>query len=149
MNNPSPHDETQSEPLSRHEARLQRRAARRAALGLSGSGTAWIGGLVLILLGVVFLLQNMGAIFFPFNNWWALFILIPAFGALSVSYQTYRAADNQLTTRSRNSLILGLILLALTGSFLFNLNMNIMGPVLIILAGLGILINAMMPKNEA
>jgi hypothetical protein len=40
----------------------------------------WIGGAVLIGLGIIFLLQNFMNI--SLANWWALFIMIPAIGAL-------------------------------------------------------------------
>jgi hypothetical protein len=39
-------------------------------------GSGWIWGLGLVALGVIFLLQNFGI--FIMNNWWAIFILIPA-----------------------------------------------------------------------
>ncbi|HMN62375.1 MAG TPA: hypothetical protein PJ988_18560 [Anaerolinea sp.] len=38
-------------------------------------------GVILILLGGLFLLQQYTH--FDFRNWWALFILIPAFGAFT------------------------------------------------------------------
>mgnify|MGYP001316381740 CR=1 FL=1 len=41
----------------------------------------WIGGAILIFIGTVFLLKNFG---FPFpENWWAVFILIPAVAAFA------------------------------------------------------------------
>ncbi|MCU0486847.1 MAG: hypothetical protein MUC85_12150, partial [Anaerolineales bacterium] len=44
------------------ESRRERRAARRGGEG------AWIIGVVLVILGIVFLLQNMGAV--NLKNWW-------------------------------------------------------------------------------
>ena len=148
MNTTPPPYQPPSEPLDRHEARRQRREARRAAFGTPGRGRAWIGGLILVLLGVVFLLQNMGIYILAFNNWWALFILIPAVSSFDAAFQAYRRADNVLDTPARNSLLVGLFLSFLAGIFLFNLNLNLFGPVMIILAGLGILSNAILPKSE-
>ena len=36
---------------------------------------AWIAGGVLILVGIVFIVRNVSGLYF--DNWWALFILIP------------------------------------------------------------------------
>jgi len=141
MNNQSP----VNEPFDRREARRQRREARRAEL--ASSGGTWIAGLILIVLGVVFLMQNMGAFQIPFTNWWALFILIPALGALDRAYRAYKNAGNQLTMFARNSMFVGFILLIVAGLFLFNLNWTFFGPVLIILVGLGILFNGMVGKE--
>lgn len=49
----------------------------------------WIPGIVLIGLGVIFLVQNyMGQ---QLRNWWALFILIPAFFTLERGYTSFKA----------------------------------------------------------
>jgi hypothetical protein len=42
-------------------------------------GASWIGGLALLLLGGLFLLQNLGGFAFM-GNWWTIFIFIPAEG---------------------------------------------------------------------
>jgi len=132
-----------NEPFDRREARRQRREERREALGIPG-GSTWVVGLILIILGGVFLMQNTGMYKIPFANWWALFILIPAFGSLDRAYRAYKNADNQLTGFARNSMFVGLILTMVAGMFLFNLNWTIFGPILIILVGIGILINTTM-----
>lgn len=136
-----------NEPLDRREARRQRRKDRREARGLPG-GRTWVAGLILIVLGGAFLMQNMGTIRIPFTNWWALFILIPAIGAFDRAYRSYRHAGNQLTAPARNSLFVGLILTVITAAFLFNYNLTYFGPSLLILVGLGILANAMFSAKE-
>ena len=127
--------------MQRHEERMQRRQERWAAR--SGSG-AWIGGAILIVLGIVFLMQNLGS--FYLNNWWALFILIPAIGAFMAAWRTYQAAGGRLTAASRGSMIGGLVLTMIAAIFLFNLNWTWFGPALIILAGIGLLLNATLPS---
>ena len=57
----------------------------------------------MILLGVAFLLRTTGTFDFPLNNWWALFILIPAIGAFDTALRIYRNSNNQLTGRSAHS----------------------------------------------
>ncbi len=136
-----------NEPFDRHEARRQRREARRAALGDPSRGSTWVTGFILILLGLAFLLRTTGNFNFPLNNWWALFILIPAVGAFDTALRMYRNADNQLTGPALGSLLVGLVLTFVTASFLFNLNWSLFGPIILILAGIGILAVAMVGKS--
>ena len=119
----------------RREERERRRAARR-----SGTG-AWIGGVVLILLGVVFLLQNLGAL--ELDNWWALFILIPAIGSFAGAWNAYRNSGGQLTGTVIGPLIGGLVLTAVAAAFLFELDWGKIWPLFIILAGIGALVGAL------
>jgi hypothetical protein len=121
--------------------RAQRRAERRAARRANGG--AWIGGVVLIGLGLIFLLQNTGAL--HLQNWWALFILIPALGAFGASYTEYRASGGHLNSKARGSIIAGLVFTAVAAVFLFNLNFSLLLPAVLILAGVGMLINTVLP----
>lgn len=133
-----------NEPVDRREARRQRRASRRATLGAPSSiGTLTLGA-ILILLGVGFLMQNMGTFIFPLKNWGALFILIPAFGAFDRAWRFYRNGDNQFTSQVRGALLVGVVLMIVTMMILFELSWTFYGPLLIILVGLGILVNAML-----
>lgn len=132
------------EPLDQHEARRQRRADRLAAPSRGGS---WVAGIILIVLGGAFLMQNMGTYRFPLQNWWALFILIPAVGAFDTAFQTYRNTGT-FTSTARGSLLVGIVLTLVTAAFLFNLSWTYFGPALIILAGVGILMNGMIGRQE-
>jgi len=128
-----------NEPLSRREARHQRRAERLADPSRGGS---WIAGIILIVLGGAFLMQNMGTYKFPISNWWALFILIPAVGAFDTAFRAYRQ-EGAFTATARGSLLVGIVLTLVTLGFLFNIGWTYFGPALIILVGLGILMNGM------
>lgn len=139
MNDQSPIHENQPEALDRYEARRQRRDARRAAWGDPSRTGTWVTGLILIVLGAAFLLRTTGIFDLPLKNWWALFILIPAVGAFDTAIRIYRSADNRLTAPARGSLLVGLVLTFVTISFLFNLDMAIFGPVMIILVGIALL----------
>jgi hypothetical protein len=112
---------------------LLRRSARRADRRAAGWG--WLGGIVLIAIGALLMLQNAG--YFPqFSNWWALFILLPAAGSFSAGLGAYRRSGD-LWTREVVGLFLAAALFAsLTAVFLFNLNLSIFGPLLMIGAGL-------------
>lgn len=125
------------EPLDRREARRRRR---------DGTG-GWIVGVILIVLGGLFLLQNSGALRIPLTSWWALFILIPAIGAFERAWRVYRGAGNQFTNQVGGSFLLGIVLTLVTAAFLFNFGWMYFGHALIILAGLGILMTAMIARK--
>jgi hypothetical protein len=122
----------------RHAEREARREERRAR---RGSG-AWVGGAILILLGVILLLQTMRG--FYLNNWWALFILIPAFGAFADAWNRYQQ-DGRLSRRVRGGLVSGCVFLLITATFLFNWNWGIVLPVLLIVWGVTLLLNSLLP----
>jgi hypothetical protein len=133
----TPQSVYQDPRAQRRDARAARRANRRA------QGTGWIGGVILLLLGGVLLLQNFGVVYA--FNWWALFILIPAVGAFGAAWAAYRQTG-RLGAAARGSLIGGIVLSMVAAAFLFNLNWALVGPALLILAGFGILVNVMLPN---
>ena len=110
-----------------------RRAQRRANYGsIYGS---WLPGIILILLGGIFLAQNyFGA---SLRNWWALFILIPAFSTLTTAYALWRDGDADWAT---GPFIGGLGFLFLTGAFLLDLPIGQLWPFFLIIAGVGLLV---------
>jgi hypothetical protein len=129
----------------RDARRAERRAwreQRRAGRWSRGYG-GWLGGAVLILLGAVFLLQNLG-LAYP-ANWWALFILIPALGAFGAAWNMYQQTG-QLGASARGALIGGALLTLVAAVFLFNLNWGLVVPVLLILAGIAMLVNLVLPS---
>ncbi|MCX6033101.1 MAG: hypothetical protein NT169_27930 [Chloroflexi bacterium] len=121
--------------LSRAERRAERHGRRHDA-------TPWLGGAILIVLGLVFLAQNLGIA--TLNNWWAIFILIPAVGAFTAAWRKYQAAGASLTSGAVGSLIGGLVLTAVALAFLFNLGLNagLFWPLLLIIGGLAVLLQA-------
>ncbi len=126
-------EQRRAERFARHEARWQ---------GHAGRNSGWIAGTILILLGVVFLLQNMG---FPFlTNWWALFILIPAFWAYVAAWNIYQ--DNgRLTRGGASSLTMGIVLTLLSLVFFLNLAVAMLWPVLLIAGGVALLLTGLLP----
>lgn len=101
---------------------------------------SWLPGLILIILGLVFLADNYFSIDF-FNNWWALFILIPAYTNLSRAWHRYRVAG-RWTGDARGSLIGGLILTLVAFIFLFELSWTLFWPLILIIMGVGLLLRA-------
>jgi hypothetical protein len=96
------------------------------------------GGLILIGIGTFFLLSQLTG--FHFQNWWALFILIPAFHNLNEAWQGYQA-NGRLSANARHSLTGGIFLSMVAAFFLLNLSWNLFWPLVLILVGIGALLN--------
>jgi hypothetical protein len=118
--------------------RLEERRERRAVQGSGG----WAAGAFLILLGLLLFGQNLKI--WDSGNWWAFFILLPAFGCFSAAWSRYKAAG-RFTMSARSAVIVGLVLVLVAFIFLFGLNWTILGPGLLILAGIGLFVNALLP----
>ena len=135
-------DKTQSENQEQPEAntastRFERRARSRGR-------DSWLVGVILILAGVIFLLQNMTSYYL--NNWWALFILIPAFGSISRGWQEVQDAGGKVSLHARSNFIGGVVLTTVAAILLFNLDWAIFGPFLLIAAGAAMLLSSVLPK---
>lgn len=109
-----------------------------------GPSMAWVPGLVLIGIGAFFLLNNFTD--FRLNNWWALFILIPAFGSLGNFFRAYRAGGG-FSNEARGSLIGSLILFFIASIFLFGLDWGLVWPIFLIIGGFGALLSALADRN--
>jgi hypothetical protein len=105
----------------------------------------WVVGGALIVLGVIFIIRHVSG--FALNNWWALFILIPAIGSLVTAFQMYVKNERRFTAASRGPLIGGLLLVALAAVFLFGIPWAWAWPLFVILAGVGILLSSFERKN--
>ncbi len=125
------------QPLDWRDMRRQQRAEWRAARRQWRGNNGWIGGAILILLGVIFLLQNAGLFFV--QNWWAVFILIPALGSLWTAYTLYRNTGELGSPPFIGSLVIGALLLLLALGFLFGIDAGLFLPVAMILGGLAVL----------
>ena len=108
-------------------------------------GGAWVGGAVLILLGMVFLMQNMGIALF--DNWWAIFILLPALGAFGTAWNTYKQNGGQMAGAAVGSLVTGIVLTGLAVALFFEFDLSQVGPIALILIGVGVLASALMKST--
>lgn len=102
----------------------------------SGSFNTALLGLIFILIGVLFVFQQFGK--FSFDNWWALFILLPALGSISTAYGMYRR-NGRFHDGVRANLFVGLIILTVALLFLFNLSWEVFWPLFVLLPGLMVL----------
>ena len=139
--NRSPAHSGQPDEYDWRSQRRQRLQERRQARAVRHGGS-WVGGAILIAVGVFLLLQNLTS--FSLENWWALVILIPAAGAFANTWRIYQSSK-RLSAPARASLIGGILLTMVAAMFLFELNWTVLGPILIVLAGLGLLINVILP----
>ena len=128
---------SQPDYYDRRAVRRQRMEERRG-----GRSSSWALGAVLVLVGIFLMLDNLTT--FRFDNWWALFILIPAIGAFGNAWRIYRK-DAHISRSARASLISAFALVMVASIFLFNLNWTILGPILLVLAGVGVLVNVLLP----
>lgn len=100
----------------------------------------WIGGAILIAIGLIFLIQNLTGEF-VFRNWWAIFIALPGIAALANAWRAYQARG-RLTREARGSLFGGLFMLTLAAVFIFELNWGAIWPVFLIIWGVGLLFDS-------
>jgi cation transport ATPase len=138
-----PRSEPSQERPDWRELREEERETRRAERGTSP--TAWIGGAVMILIGVVFLLQNMGN--WSLGNWWALFILIPAVVAFVNAWNIYKNNGYRFSSGIGGSILGGLMMLLVACIFLFDMDWGKVWPLFLIVAGLGALLIGVLPKD--
>jgi hypothetical protein len=98
----------------------------------------WLGGVVLIGIGLFLLLGNVFSLTFA-GNWWAIFILIPAFYSLQRAWRAYQT-DGYFSRKARSNLIGGLMIGAVAVIFLFGLGFGRWWPIFLVIAGVGILL---------
>lgn len=94
-------------------------------------------GLVVIVVGVLFLLRNLG-ISLPFmqlHNWWALFILLGAIPSLAYAVQRYRSVG-QADYRVLHSLLTAAAVVMVAVLFLLDLSWERWWPLFVIYGGL-------------
>ena len=124
-----------SEEIQQLKEEEQSRATESAQVELDSEAN-WIPGVVLIILGAAFLVANLWD--FHLDNWWALFILIPAVTNFGNAWQTYQA-NGRFTSGARSATMWGLIFTIISATFLFNWDWGNIWPLFLILAGLGIM----------
>lgn len=96
-------------------------------------------GVVLVILGLVFLLRTFKVDFL--QNWWALFILIPAIGSFGNSWNAWRK-EGKFNNAARSSLGGGLVILTVALMFLLNLSWVIYWPLMVIVPGFSMLLGS-------
>lgn len=126
--------EAEKEQTEAEWNQVDTRAAHRPA---RRHGPNWGAGLALIIIGLIFLVANTTD--FYLNNWWALFILIPAVSNFGNAWRDYEK-NGRLTHAGRGSITGGLILTLIASAFLFSLDWGLIWPVFLIIGGLAALL---------
>jgi hypothetical protein len=107
-----------------------------------GWSGAWFG-FALIAVGLLFLVQNY--LGYELHNWWALFVLIPAVGAFSSAWYAWR--NGHSVYAAAGSLTMGIVFTAVALIFLLDLPWGRVWPVFLILAGVGMLLPALVGRR--
>jgi len=97
-------------------------------------------GIGIIVLGIVFLLMNMGIVNLG-HRWWSLFFLIPISFLLIDVLRRCKTSGQRLPLEARGSLIGLVTLTVVMFIFLFDLNWGTIWPVFIIIAGLSLILS--------
>jgi hypothetical protein len=98
-------------------------------------GGAWVGGAILIAIGVIFLLDEMGYAL-P-TNWWVIFIAIPAVAALFRAWTIFQREGT--VGPAWGPLVSGIILAVLAVALFFGFDLGAIWPILLILLGIVVL----------
>lgn len=107
---------------------------RRVRSGEVGFGLALIG------VGALFLLRNYLGV--PLGNWWAAFILIPAFASFWAAWTAWRLTG--LGYAATGPFTGGLVLLAVALIFLLELEWGRIWPVFLLILGFGALLPSLL-----
>ena len=115
---------------------------KSSSRGTNHPSHIWIG-LVLIVGGAIILLNQLSIL--PFElNWWALFILFPAFGTLTRAYNRYRSTNDVFEQGVMIPALVGLFMLFLFVSLFAgdatHLNLKVYWPIILIVLGLGLIV---------
>ncbi|MBN1246954.1 MAG: hypothetical protein JXC32_04810 [Anaerolineae bacterium] len=138
---PSPFVEEEEPAVIQPGPEIEAAAVQLEVDGHRRSGPI-LGGLILLVMGVIFLLRNLGVDLPVLRNWWALFILIPVVGSFDRAWRIYQRNGQRMTGEVSGSCIGALALTLVMMAFLFDLRWAIMLPIFLILAGLGALLSA-------
>jgi uncharacterized integral membrane protein len=104
--------------------------------------TSWLVGIVLILLGAAFLLENSGYLVLT-RNWWAVFIYLAALASFANTWRSYRARG-EFGATATGSLTWGLVFTVTASIFFFNLAWDMWWPAILVAVGVGIVVGQML-----
>jgi hypothetical protein len=104
----------------------------------------WVGGLILIVLGVVFMLQSAGIMV---GNWWTIFIYIPALVSFYNAIRSWRR-DGRFSAAASGSFTGGLLLATVATILLFNA-MAVWWPMILVAIGFGLIAGSLLGRGRA
>lgn len=107
--------------------------------GKNENGNSWLIAVVLMVVGLGLLVSNFTNV--SFDNWWALFLFIPAGFMLKNVAADYKS-NGRLTNKSTGPLIAGLAMLVMMVVFLFGLSWSGLWPLGLIFGGIAVLLGS-------
>ncbi len=107
--------------------------------------TGWFAGVVLIVLGIAFILENAHYVTLT-QNWWAVFLYLAAVASFANTWRSYRATGKFGATAT-GSLVWGMVFTVVASIFIFNLLWDTWWPAILIAVGSGILIGAALGRR--
>ena len=106
-------------------------------------GFGWVAGLILIVLGVVFMLQSAG---FMVGRWWTVFIYIPAAVNFYAMFRVWRK-ERRFTAAASGSLTGGLLLTTVATILLLDLDWSKAWPAILISIGVGLVAGNLLARR--
>lgn len=108
----------------------------------------WAAGFALVVIGIMFLLQNAGE---PegIRNTWAMALAIPVAITAATAWVLYRRAGKTLTRAAAGALTASFVLVAVGVILALGLAWEHTWPLLMITAGMSLLAQAMVPGHDA
>jgi len=107
------------------------------------SGFGWVAGLILIVLGIVFMLQSAGIMV---GNWWTIFIFIPAAVNFYNMFRVWRR-ERRFTAAASGSLTGGLLLTTVGTILLLDLDWSKAWPAILISIGVGLVAGSLLGRK--
>lgn len=98
-------------------------------------GASWIIGVVLIVLGVSFMLEQAGYLDLS-GNWWALFIYLAAIGSAANAWRSWRSGGS-FGPAATTSLVWALVLVVVATILFFGLSWSMWWPAILVAVGVG------------
>ena len=109
------------------------------------TGISRWGGLFLVFVGgAIFLSKVLGI---QLENWWALFILVPALTMFGIGWAIPRPDNGRFHLISRLFFATGLVVLVVAGMFLMNLDWSVWWPLMIVTPGVSLIIASGRSEN--
>jgi hypothetical protein len=96
------------------------------------------GGVSLMVLGGILFVMNVLSV--SLENWWALFILLPALILFNLGWRVRRAENGRFPFLARFNFAVGLIIFVVAVMFLINLNWLLWWPLMLIVPGFALII---------
>jgi hypothetical protein len=99
-----------------------------------------ITGIVIIIIGTIFLLGNFNIIEIG-DRWWALFFLIPISFMVSDIWRRRQNNEGKIPASARGSITGLIILIFVMLAFILDLNWGVIWPVFIIIGGMSLILS--------